>query len=120
MKADDYKWWKNRFKALEQYFDAMRIDHILGFFRIWRMPVSAVQGILGYFYPAVPIVVDEFKARQIPFNFNRYCKPFINNKILWDYFGKKGKALEFMNRNEDGTYTFKEEFDTQRKLVNFF
>ena len=121
MKADDYKWWKNRFKALEQYFDAMRIDHILGFFRIWRMPVSAVQGILGYFYPAVPIVEEEFKAWQIPFNVDRYCKPFINNKILWDYFGEEsGKALELMNRNEDGTYTFKEEFDTQRKLVNFF
>jgi 4-alpha-glucanotransferase len=121
MKADDYRWWKNRFKALEQYFDAMRIDHILGFFRIWRMPVSAVQGILGYFYPAVPIVAEEFKAWQIPFSFDRYCKPFINNQILWDYFGKdSGKALEFMNRNADGTYIFKEEFDTQRKLVNFF
>ncbi|AYZ10467.1 4-alpha-glucanotransferase [Chryseobacterium arthrosphaerae] len=121
MKEDDYRWWKNRFKALEQYFDAMRIDHILGFFRIWRMPVSAVQGILGYFYPAVPIVADEFKAWQIPFNFDRYCKPFINNEILWGYFGKESeKALEFIDSNEDGTYSFKEEFDTQRKLVDFF
>ncbi|WP_278377498.1 4-alpha-glucanotransferase [Chryseobacterium arthrosphaerae] len=121
MKEDDYRWWKNRFKALEQYFDAMRIDHILGFFRIWRMPVSAVQGILGYFYPAVPIVADEFKAWQIPFNFDRYCKPFINNEILWGYFGKESeKALEFIYPNEDGTYSFKEEFDTQRKLVDFF
>ncbi|MGG7440665.1 4-alpha-glucanotransferase [Chryseobacterium arthrosphaerae] len=121
MKEDDYRWWKNRFKALEQYFDAMRIDHILGFFRIWRMPVSAVQGILGYFYPAVPIVADEFKAWQIPFNFDRYCKPFINNEILWGYFGKESeKALEFIDPNEDGTYSFKKEFDTQRKLVDFF
>ncbi|MCS4305258.1 4-alpha-glucanotransferase [Chryseobacterium sp. BIGb0232] len=121
MKADDYRWWKNRFKALEQYFDAMRIDHILGFFRIWRMPVSAVQGILGYFYPAVPIVADEFKAWQIPFTFDRYCKPFINNEILWKNFaGDSGKALVFMDRKEDGTYSFKEEFDTQRKLVDFF
>lgn len=121
MKADDYKWWKNRFKALEQYFDAMRIDHILGFFRIWRMPISAVQGILGYFYPAVPIVLDEFKAWQIPFSFDRYCKPFINKQILLDYCGdESGKALAFMNNNEDGTYSFKEEFDTQRKLTDFF
>ena len=42
MKEDDYRWWKNRFKALEQYFDAMRIDHILGFFRIWRMPILSL------------------------------------------------------------------------------
>ncbi|MGK6342043.1 4-alpha-glucanotransferase [Chryseobacterium sp. DT-3] len=121
MKEDDYRWWKNRFKALEQYFDAMRIDHILGFFRIWRMPISATQGILGYFYPAVPIVLDEFKARHIPFDFNRYCKPFINERILWEYFGEdSSKVFKFINSNNDGTYSFKEEFDTQRKLAEFF
>ncbi len=121
MKADDYRWWKNRFKALEQYFDAMRIDHILGFFRIWRMPVSAVQGILGYFYPAVPVVAEEFKAWNISFDFNRYCKPFINEKILWDYFGENTtEALKYIDHNSDGTYSFKEEFDTQRKLSDFF
>ncbi|RMZ60424.1 4-alpha-glucanotransferase [Chryseobacterium nematophagum] len=120
MKADNYKWWKNRFQALEQYFDAMRIDHILGFFRIWRMPISATQGILGYFYPAVPIVWEEFNALGIPFNYDRYCKPFINNQILWNYFGEdSGKALEFLH-NDNGNYSFKKEFNTQRKLTDFF
>lgn len=122
MKADGYKWWKNRFKALEKYFDAMRIDHILGFFRIWRMPMSATQGILGYFYPAVPVRMEEFQARNIPFNFDRYCKPFINEQILWDFFGneKESIANQFMNNHFDGHYSFKEEFDTQRKLADHF
>lgn len=121
MKADDYQWWKNRFKALEQYFDAMRIDHILGFFRIWRMPVSATQGILGYFYPAVPIVSEEFSARHLPFDYERYCKPYINDQILWDYFNEdSSKALNYINNNHNGTYSFKEEFDTQRKLTDYF
>ncbi|KMQ66097.1 4-alpha-glucanotransferase [Chryseobacterium angstadtii] len=121
MKADDYRWWKNRFKALEQYFDAMRIDHILGFFRIWRMPISATQGILGYFYPAVPVVLEEFKAKHIPFDFNRYCKPFINEHILRKYLGENiGNAFDFINDHQDGTYAFKDEFDTQRKLADFF
>ncbi len=121
MRANDYTWWKNRFKALEQYFDAMRIDHILGFFRIWRMPVSATQGILGYFYPAVPITLEEFNAWHIPFNFDRYCKPFINDQIILKYFGENtSKALEFMDNNGDGTYSLKEEFNTQRKLSEFF
>ncbi|KFE98817.1 4-alpha-glucanotransferase [Chryseobacterium formosense] len=121
MKNDNYQWWKNRFKALEQYFDAMRIDHILGFFRIWRMPISATQGILGYFYPAIPVVLDEFKARHIPFDFDRYCKPFTNDQILWKYFGEENfRALEFLIKNPDGTYQFKEEFDTQRKLTDHF
>lgn len=122
MKADGYRWWKSRFKALEQYFDAMRIDHILGFFRIWRMPISATQGILGYFYPAVPVRMEEFHARYIPFNYDRYCKPFINDQILWEYFGEENYnvAGHFMNNHFDGTYSFKEEFDTQRKLTDYF
>lgn len=122
MKADGYQWWKNRFKALEQYFDAMRIDHILGFFRIWRIPYSATQGILGYFYPAIPVTENEFQQRGIPFNANRYCKPYINDQILWNYFGDEREAIhqQFMNNHFDGTYSFKDEFDTQRKLRTYF
>ncbi len=122
MKADDYQWWKNRFKALEQYFDAMRIDHILGFFRIWRMPISATQGILGYFYPAVPVTLEEFSSRGLHFDRDRFCKPYINDQILWDYFGDERDNIhqEFMNNHFNGTYTFKEEFDTQRKLAEHF
>lgn len=122
MKEDGYRWWKNRFKALEQYFDAMRIDHILGFFRIWRMPVSATQGILGYFYPAIPIKISEFQDRNIPFNEDRYTKPFINDQILADEFGDSKSEIitQFLNKNEDGTYHFKTEFDTQRKLSDYF
>ena len=122
MKEDGYRWWKNRFKALEQYFDAMRIDHILGFFRIWRMPMSATQGILGYFYPAVPVTIEEFQARKIPFNVDRYCKPFINDQILAEFFGNEKDAIhnQFMNNHFDGTYSFKDEFDTQRKLADYF
>ena len=122
MKADGYRWWKNRFKALEKYFDAMRIDHILGFFRIWRMPISATQGILGYFYPAVPVRMEEFRTRNIHFDFDRLCKPYINDQILWDYFGEERNAIAefFMNKHFNGNYTFKEEFDTQRKLKDYF
>ncbi len=122
MKADGYAWWKKRFQALEQYFDAMRIDHILGFFRIWRTPISATQGILGYFYPAVPVTAAEFSARHIPFSRDRYCLPFINDQILWDYFGdgRTEIAEYYLNNHFDGTYSFKPEFDTQRKLVDEF
>ncbi len=122
MKADGYQWWKNRFKALEQYFDAMRIDHILGFFRIWRIPYSATQGILGYFYPAVPVTENEFEQRGIPFSYDRYCKPYINDHILWDNFGDEKEGIQnyFLNNHFNGTYSFKEEFDTQRKLREYF
>ena len=100
----------------------MRIDHILGFFRIWRIPYSATQGIMGYFYPAIPVTEDEFRMRNIPFNYDRYCKPLLNDQILWEYFGNEKEAISgfFMNNHFDGTYSFKDEFDTQRKLRDYF
>lgn len=121
MQANDYEWWKKRFKVIARYFDAMRIDHILGFFRIWRMPMSATQGLLGYFYPAVPVTLEEFSARHIPFEYNRYCRPFINDQILWDWFGdqKEEVAAHFMY-SENGVFYFKPEYDSQRKLADYF
>ena len=122
MKADGYQWWKKRFKVLEQYFDAMRIDHILGFFRIWRMPISATQGLLGYFYPAVPVTEGECAEKQIGFSFDRFVKPFVNDQILEENFGDRRAEVEakFFNNHFDGTYSFKPEFETQRQLANYF
>ena len=122
MKQDGYQWWKNRFKALEQYFDAMRIDHILGFFRIWRMPFAATQGILGYFYPAIPVTINEFKQKGISFDYDRFCTPFINDQILWNLFGEEKNPIAdyYLNAKGDGTYSFKEGFNTQRRLSEHF
>ena len=121
MKENNYDWWKKRFNVIARYFDAMRIDHILGFFRIWRMPMTATQGILGYFYPAVPVTLQEFSARHIPFNYDRYCRPFINDQILWDNFGYEKEAIaEHFLYQENGVYHFKPEYDSQRKLVDYF
>lgn len=122
MKKNDFLWWKNRFKALEQYFDAMRIDHILGFFRIWRMPISAVQGILGYFHPAIPVTLEEFQNKNIQFNKDRFCKPFINDQILWDYFGEEKESIEqqYFDTHFNGQYSFKEEVNTQSKISDYF
>ena len=60
MQQDGFEWWRKRFQKMDEYFDAFRIDHILGFFRIWSIPVNAVQGVLGRFIPAVPIHQTEF------------------------------------------------------------
>ncbi|MDR0833633.1 MAG: 4-alpha-glucanotransferase [Candidatus Symbiothrix sp.] len=61
MAADDYQWWKNRFRKMADYFDAYRIDHILGFFRIWQIPVPGTSGINGFFSPALPFTAEEIK-----------------------------------------------------------
>ena len=38
MEAENFQWWKERVAWFKKYFDALRIDHILGFFRIWEIP----------------------------------------------------------------------------------
>ena len=70
MAEDGYAWWKARFVKMAEYFDAYRIDHILGFFRIWEIPLNAVNALLGRFNPALPYSVDEI--RDYGFNFEHW------------------------------------------------
>lgn len=99
MEEEGFEWWKNRFRKMADYFDAYRIDHILGFFRIWEIPLDAVQGLLGYFSPALPYWAEELVQWGIPFDEERMVKPFIYEEFLPDLFGAfssevKDKYLE--------------------------
>ena len=94
MKEDGFAWWKRRFEQMAAYFDAFRIDHILGFFRIWSIPLDAVEGILGYFVPALPVRVEEFGRRGIRFDRDRFTRPFITEQTLWEVFGAATSGAE--------------------------
>ncbi|MCU0388841.1 MAG: 4-alpha-glucanotransferase [Chitinophagaceae bacterium] len=122
MAEDGFAWWKERFKQMSLYFDAFRIDHILGFFRIWSIPMNAVQGILGHFVPCIPVHMVEFSERGIWFDYDRYCKPFINDNILFELFGEKTEWVKqtFLDHNGWGSYTLKEEVNNQRKIEKWF
>ncbi len=67
MEKDDYQWWQKRFRKMAEYFTAYRIDHILGFFRIWEIPSHSVHGLLGQFVPALPMSVDEIQSYGLTF-----------------------------------------------------
>ena len=75
MAEDGYAWWKARFVKMNDFFDAYRIDHILGFFRIWEIPLTAVNALLGRFNPALPMSVDEIVSYGFPFNPDWYVAP---------------------------------------------
>ena len=66
MARDDYAWWKARLRKMSEYFDAFRIDHILGFFRIWEIPVEFSGGMKGHFNPAMPYKPSEIEAMGLP------------------------------------------------------
>jgi 4-alpha-glucanotransferase len=122
MKEDGFKWWRLRFDQMSNYFDAFRIDHILGFFRIWSIPFDAVEGILGRFAPAIPIDISEFRANNISFNYDRYCKPFITDEILAPICGKNSDFIKkhFLEPFSDGQYRLRSEFNTQKKVAQYF
>lgn len=122
MSENHYSWWQQRFEQMSVYFDSFRIDHILGFFRIWSIPSHAVEGIMGRFEPAIPIYLDEFQKNGISFDYNRFCKPFINNDVLQRIFKQntnKAKEQFFVKINHD-YYELKPEFDTQKKVETYF
>ena len=68
MLADGCSWWVRRFRKMAEYFDAYRIDHVLGFFRIWEIPVPEKSGLMGQFSPALGMSKEEIESYGCPFN----------------------------------------------------
>lgn len=122
MAKDGFNWWKKRFAKMADYFDAYRIDHILGFFRIWEIPSTDVWGLKGYFNPALPYSVDEIRYKGIDWDEQRLTKPYITDELLQNIFGNSANAIkeQFLLKNSDETLYFRPEFDTQRKIKRYF
>ncbi len=115
-------WFRKRLKHLSQYFDALRIDHILGFFRIWEIPEDAVYGLLGHFSPALPLTVGEIEYFGLPFRKELYTRPFINDRLIDRLFGIHAQYVRdnFLVRKAYNLYDLKEEYDTQKKVAAYF
>ncbi|MEO6719889.1 MAG: 4-alpha-glucanotransferase [Ferruginibacter sp.] len=121
MQEDSFGWWRKRFEQMSHYFDAFRIDHILGFFRIWSIPLHAVEGIMGRFVPAIPIHINELYQNGIAFQHHRYCKPYITHHIVDERFTTNAPLVKEQYLTwHDGTFELKPAFDTQRKVEEFF
>ena len=84
MAEDGYAWWKARLRNMEQYFDAFRIDHILGFFRIWEIPAGAKSGLMGHFNPALPFSEDELRNKGFDISTGWYTEDSLNTLFLED------------------------------------
>ena len=79
MARDGYAWWKRRFRKMAEYFDAYRIDHVLGFFRIWEIPIPYKSGLMGHFSPALPYSADDLRWRGFPFDEARHARPYTDD-----------------------------------------
>ena len=115
-------WFRRRLRWMEQYFDAIRIDHVLGFFRIWEVPQEAVFGLLGHFSPALPLTVGEIEYFGLPFRRDLFTRPFINDRVLQRLFGIHAQFVRenFLIPRSYGLYDLRAEYDTQRKVQAYF
>lgn len=123
MGRDGFAWWKARFRKMSDFFDVYRVDHILGFFRIWQIPMDAVHGLLGYFNPALPYSADELRHNyDFWIDSETQCRPLILEWMLTDFFGEyteEAKQL-FLDETGVGHYRLKSDFDTQIKVRHYF
>lgn len=119
MSKDNYGWWRARLTQMGKYFTAYRIDHILGFFRIWELPDHAVTGLVGKFRPSIPLSQEELEREGI-WDFNRLSRPYIRQEILQEKFGSAWAfiATAFLNEYDKNCYEFKEDSNTEKKIVS--
>jgi len=117
MQHDDYAWWRQRMEHMTNYFDAIRIDHVLGFFRIWSIPMYAIDGIFGRFMPAYPLSINDFERAGISFNEDRLCNPYFTDDIINSTFGEHATWVK-ENVLEGGR--IRDTFNTQQKVAAYF
>ena len=115
-------WFRSRLKHQEQYFDALRIDHVLGFFRIWEIPNDQLFGTRGHFSPALPFTPSEIEYFGLPFRKDFLTKPFVNDRIIDKFFGIHAVYVRdtFLERKPYGMYELKPDVNTQRKIQKAF
>ncbi|KAJ9547973.1 hypothetical protein OSB04_020516, partial [Centaurea solstitialis] len=118
MSKDNYAWWRARLSQMANYFTAYRIDHILGFFRIWELPEHAMTGLVGKFRPSIPLSQEELEKEGI-WDFDRLSKPYILQEFLQEKFGPSWivVASHFMNEFQKSRYEFKDDCNTEKKIA---
>ncbi|KAJ6778942.1 hypothetical protein OIU74_002680 [Salix koriyanagi] len=119
MSKDNYAWWRARLTQMAKYFTAYRIDHILGFFRIWELPEHAMTGLIGKFRPSIPLSKEELEKEGI-WDFDRLSLPYIRQEFVQEKFGASWTFIvsNFLNDYQKGRYEFKEDCDTEKKIAS--
>lgn len=122
MLNDGCQWWIRRFQNMSKYFDAYRIDHVLGFFRIWEIPSDAVHGLLGQFQPSLGMSRDEIEAYGLHWQEALFTEPFITDWVLDRVFKEHAEEVreKYLVPGTDGRYKMHPDYDTQKKVEKAF
>lgn len=119
---DGCEWWIRRFQNMAKYFDAYRIDHVLGFFRIWAIPTTCVHGLLGQFAPSLGMTREEIEGYGLHFQEELFTTPFIASWVVDRVFGIHADEVveKYLDHKHDDIFALKPEYDTERKIEAAF
>ena len=119
---DGCQWWIRRFQNMAKYFDAYRIDHVLGFFRIWAIPITCVHGLLGQFAPALAMSREEIEGYGLHFQEQLFTTPFIARWVVDRVFREHAQEVidTYLDHQHDDIYALKPQYDTERKIEAAF
>ncbi len=122
MEKDGFAWWRQRMIHLARYFDVLRIDHILGFFRIWEISNQQVVGTMGLFNPRLPYSRQELAAFGLRGDLERYTRPYIRGHFLEKIFGGDADYVRrtFLDESVFSIFSLKAFVDTQAKIRDVF
>ena len=105
MLSDGCQWWVRRFRKMAEYFDAYRIDHVLGFFRIWEIPMPHKSGLWGQFQPSLGMTPEEIEAYGLPFREEFFLKDH-KRENLWHPRINAVKMEQFHSLSADEQWHF--------------
>ena len=119
---DGCEWWIRRFQNMAKYFDAYRIDHVLGFFRIWAIPTTCVHGLLGQFAPSLGMTREEIEGYGLHFQEELFTTPFIARWVVDRVFGIHADEVveKYLDHKHDDIFALKPEYVTERKIEAVF
>ena len=106
MLADGCLWWRQRLAHMSLFFDAYRIDHVLGFFRIWEIPVSEASGLKGQFAPALAFTAAEAARRGCNVGETQLFQADHRNAALFhpNIYGRQTKAYADLTAGQKAAY----------------
>ena len=115
MAKDNYAWWRRRLQVMARYFDAYRIDHILGFFRIWEIKRGTRSGLLGHFNPCLPLSIEEIESQGFEFNKRFHATKGEDTLFIPD---PKEKDKYIPRIELQNTYHYRHLKDEQKRAIN--
>ena len=115
-----YQWWKDRLTQAAKYYAAYRIDHVLGFFRVWAIPEQNYSGLLGHFFPSVSVSRDRLHETGLDDGRIRWlAEPHLAGDEIRNALGAETDtviSLAFVQIGKEDLYVFRDSINGERDI----